>query len=345
MLITIAATVFVFSLIVFVHELGHFATAKWTGMQVDEFAIGFGPKIYSCRYGPTEYSLRAIPLGGFNKIAGMSEEETLDEHSFLSKSVPVRLLVIAAGAAMNFVLAILIMWGLLFVSGTQTIDTEPVIGSVMEHSAAAGANLQQGDRIIRIGDTAVAQWTDIPKVVSQYGQQVVDVTVQRDGQEMHVSLIPQMDSASSRAVIGVMPVIHTQRHGFGESAVLAVQGTGNVCYRMIVGLYDMVRGTEKADLAGPIGVAQLAGQVASIGFTNLLMFTAFLSINLGILNLLPIPILDGGHIVFCLWEMVSGRPVGLKTREIAQQVGLVMLLGLMALAFYNDIIRYVVKQG
>lgn len=340
MLITIAATVFVFSLIVFVHELGHFATAKWTGMQVDEFAIGFGPKIYSCRYGPTEYSLRAIPLGGFNKIAGMSEEETLDEHSFLSKSVPVRLLVIAAGAAMNFVLAILIMWGLLFVSGTQTIDTEPVIGSVMEHSAAAGANLQQGDRIIRIGDTAVAQWTDIPKVVSQYGQQVVDVTVQRDGQEMHVSLIPQMDSASSRAVIGVMPVIHTQRHGFGESAVLAVQGTGNVCYRMIVGLYDMVRGTEKADLAGPIGVAQLAGQVASIGFTNLLMFTAFLSINLGIINLLPIPMLDGGYIIMLLLEGITRRKLPAKALYYVQMVGMFILTAVFIFAMMQDISRF-----
>ena len=140
--ITILATIFVFSLIVFIHELGHFATAKWAGMQVDEFAIGFGPKLYSTRRGDTEYSLRVIPLGGFNRIAGMSEEEPLNEKSFLNKSVPARLVVIAAGGIMNFVLAIVLFWGLFFAIGTVTVSPETAAIIVIECSSSMGWTLQ-----------------------------------------------------------------------------------------------------------------------------------------------------------------------------------------------------------
>ena len=142
--ITILATIFVFSLIVFIHELGHFATAKWAGMQVDEFAIGFGPKLYSTRRGDTEYSLRVIPLGGFNRIAGMSEEEPLNEKSFLNKSVPARLVVIAAGGIMNFVLAIVLFWGLFFAIGTVTVSPEAVVGSTISGSPAEHSALPKG---------------------------------------------------------------------------------------------------------------------------------------------------------------------------------------------------------
>ena len=134
--LTILATIFVFSVIVFVHELGHFATAKWAGMQVDEFALGFGPKVYSVRRGDTEYSLRAIPLGGFNRIAGMTEEEDLNDKSFLSKPVWKRMIVIAAGGIMNFVLAIVLLWGLFFVVGTVTVSPEAVVGSTIAGSPA-----------------------------------------------------------------------------------------------------------------------------------------------------------------------------------------------------------------
>ena len=309
--ITIAATVFVFSLIVFVHEFGHFITAKLTGMQVDEFAIGFGPKIYSCTYGSTLYSLRAVPLGGFNRIAGMT-----------------------------FLLAILILWGVTFAVGTMTVSPQAVVGSVIENSAASQADMQEGDRIVSIGGTAITQWSDISQAVAEHSRSVVTVVVERDGKELSLDMIPQVDSQSQRATLGIMPVITKQSHGFFESAGMAVQRTGQLCQLMLVGIYEMITGETKADLAGPIGVAQLAGQVASVGFVNLLVFTAFLSINLGILNLLPIPLLDGGYIILLILEGISGRRMPKKALQYIQATGMVILGALFLFAMFQDISRF-----
>jgi len=340
MLVTIAATVFVFSVIVFVHELGHFMTAKVTGMQVDEFAIGFGPKIYSYQYGPTLYSLRAIPLGGFNRISGMSEEEELTATSFLSKGVSSRLFVIAAGAAMNFILAIFIIWGLMFTIGTKDISSEPIVGSVMTDSAASAAHIEKGDRIIAISGISIEKWSDISAAVAQHSQEVLTVTVQRNNENIDLTMIPKLEAQTQRPIIGVVPVIITQNHGFFESAVLSVERTGQICKMMIVGLYHMAAGTEKADIAGPIGVAQLAGQVASLGFVNLLMFTAFLSINLGIINLLPIPMLDGGYIILLILEGVTRRRLPARALYYVQMVGMCILAAVFIFAMMQDISRF-----
>jgi regulator of sigma E protease len=340
MLVTIAATVFVFSVIVFVHELGHFMTAKATGMQVDEFAIGFGPKIYSYQHGSTLYSLRAIPLGGFNRISGMSEEEELTDTSFLSKGVASRLFVIAAGAAMNFILAIFIIWGLMFTIGTKDVSAEPIVGSVMADSAASAAHIQKGDRIVAISGIPIEKWNDISAAVAQHSQEVLTVAVQRDNENIDLTMIPKLEAQTQRPIIGVVPVIMTQNHGFFESAVLSVERTGQICKMMIVGLYHMAAGTEKADIAGPIGVAQLAGQVASLGFVNLLMFTAFLSINLGIINLLPIPMLDGGYIILLILEGVTRRRLPAKALYYVQMVGMFILASVFIFAMMQDISRF-----
>lgn len=337
--LTIIATIFVFSLIVFVHELGHFITAKLSGMQVDEFAIGFGPTLCRYRYGETTYALRIIPLGGFNKIAGMTEDEPLTEKSFLAKPVWKRLIVIAAGACMNFVLSIVIFWGIIFVSGTMTASPEPVIGSILEKSPAAQTSLQSGDRIIAIGGTEITTWSDISKAVAQHNKEVLAVTVERDGQQQTVTLIPQTDDQSKRAVIGVVPVINRQYHGFLEAGGMAVTKTGSICQLMLGGLYDMVTGREKAEVAGPLGVAQLAGQMAEVGFVNLLMFTAFLSINLGIINLLPVPLLDGGYIILLILEGITRRRMPPKALAYIQTCGMVILGAIFLLAMFQDISR------
>lgn len=337
--ITIIATIFVFSIIVFVHELGHFITAKLSGMQVDEFAIGFGPRLCSYTRGDTTYSLRIVPLGGFNKIAGMSEDEPLTERSFVNKPILSRLMVIAAGACMNFVLALLIFWGIFFVSGTMKVSNDPVVGAVLENSAAAKASLQAGDKIISIGGTAVTTWEDVPKAVTAHNREVVPVVIERNGANQTVSMIPEMDEASKRAVIGVMPVIVHQDHGFFESAQMAVTRTGQICKLMLVGLYDMVTGREKAEVAGPLGVAQLAGQMAEVGFVNLLMFTAILSLNLGIINLLPVPLLDGGYIILLLIEGITRRRMPKKALYYIQMCGMVILGAIFLFAMFQDISR------
>ncbi|WP_296902588.1 RIP metalloprotease RseP [uncultured Megasphaera sp.] len=338
--ITILATIFVFSLIIFVHELGHFATAKWAGMQVDEFAIGFGPKIGSVRRGETEYSLRAVPLGGFNRIAGMSEDETLNERSFLSKSVTKRLIVIAAGGIMNFVLAIVLLWGLFFAVGTITVSPEAVVGSTIAGSPAAQSGLEAGDRIVRIGNTDISRWSDISQAVAPYSHDVVTVEIERDGQRQGVEMVPEIDSTSKKAMLGVMPLTTKESHGFLESGAMAVQRTGKICRLMLVGLYQMVTGEEKAEVAGPIGVAQLAGQVAASGFANLLMFTAFLSLNLGILNLLPVPLLDGGYIILLILEGITRRRMPKRALYYIQVTGAVLLGSLFLFAMFQDISRF-----
>ena len=337
--ITIAATIFVFSLIVFVHEFGHFFTAKLSGMQVDEFAIGFGPKIYSIQYGSTLYSLRAIPLGGFNRIQGMSEQEEMNERSFLKKKVRYRLIVIAAGAAMNFILAIVLIWGVMFTVGSTTVSTEPVVGSIVDNSAAANSGMKDGDRIVSIGGTPIHEWSDISKAVAEHSRSVVTVVVNRDGKELDLDMVPKYDHQARHSVIGVVPVITKETHSFFDSAYVAVVRTGEICKLMITGMYGMIVGTEKADLAGPIGVAQLAGQIASVGFINLLLFTAFLSINLGILNLLPIPMLDGGYIILLLIEAVTGHRMPQKALYYIQIVGMVLLGLLFLFAMVQDFNR------
>lgn len=338
--ITIAATVFVFSIIVFVHEFGHFITAKLTGMQVDEFAIGFGPKIYSYQYGPTLYSLRAIPLGGFNRIAGMTEDDELNEKSFLNKPVLSRLVVIAAGGIMNFVLAIVLLWGVTFAVGTMTVSPKPVVGSVLEGSPAAAAGMEAGDAITSIGGSPITAWNDISQAVGAHKKSVVTVVVNRSGQTVQLDMIPQVDEQSGRATLGIMPVITSHSHGFFESAGMAVTRTGTLCKLMITGIYEMITGQTKADIAGPIGVAQLAGQVASVGFVNLLVFTAFLSINLGILNLLPIPMLDGGYIILLLLEGITRRRMPQKALQYIQFVGMAILGCLFLFAMFQDISRF-----
>jgi len=163
----------------------------------------------------------------------------------------------------------------MFTIGTKDVSTEPIVGSVMADSAASTARIQKGDRIVAISGIPVEKWNDISAAVAQHSQEVLTVTVQRNNENINLTMIPKLEAQTQRPIIGVVPVIITQNHGFFESAVLSVERTGQICKMMIVGLYHMAAGTEKADIAGPIGVAQLAGQVASLGFVNLLMFTAF----------------------------------------------------------------------
>lgn len=341
MAITILATVFVFSLIVFVHEFGHFITAKWAGMQVDEFALGFGPKVASHRYGETEYSLRAIPLGGFNRIAGMSAQEgNLNERSFINRPVRHRLIVIAAGAAMNFVLAIVLIWGLMATVGTSTVSTEPYVGSIIADSPAEKADLAAGDRLISIGGTPIHSWGDISPAVGAHRGEVITVVIERDGQTIERDMVPQEESQTKRPIIGIMPMVTKESHGIAESAYLAVMRTGSICKAMLVGLYQMVTGSVAADVAGPIGIAQLAGQVASVGLANLLMFTAFLSINLGILNLLPIPMLDGGYIILLILEGLTKRRMPERALYYIQVTGMVILGAIFVFAMFQDISRF-----
>jgi regulator of sigma E protease len=322
-----------------VHELGHFFAAKSVGMGVHEFAIGFGPKLISRKIGKTVYSLRLIPLGGFNKIAGMDPDEPQDETSFQTKPIWARMLVIIAGSAMNFVLPVVLFTMVFLSTGIDMPSNEPVLGTIMADKPASRADLQPGDRIISINGQRVDSWKHFVSIVQGNAGNELSIVLDRNGKPGKATVKPEYDEKANRGIIGVIPVVTHQSPGFAESLTLAVKQTYMLAAAMLGGIIQMVTGQAAADVAGPIGVAQMAGQVAQLGFIPLLQFAAFLSINLGLINLLPVPVLDGGHIVTLAIEAIRRKPLDKNSLQFIQMIGFSLLILLMLVATFKDLTR------
>ncbi len=338
--LTVIAVICVFGVLVLVHELGHFITAKITGMRVDEFAIGFGPKLVSFRRGETAYSIRCIPLGGFNDIAGMDPENNpAGERGYCMKSIPARMLVILAGSGMNLILPVFLFFGVFFFNGVDTPSTEPVLGTVLPDRPAYAAGLRDGDRILRIDGREIGSWMEFVDTVKANEGQPLAVQYERDGVEGRAVVTPVYDKENHRAMVGVMGSVETTHPGFFESISLAVQKTVTVIYAMVAELARLVAQLSGESLAGPVGVVQMTGEVAKMGLVPLLNFTAFLSLNLGIINLFPVPALDGGHFLTLLVEAVRGKPLSPAVLHYMQTVGIAFLLVLMVYATKNDVVR------
>ncbi|MDR3563764.1 MAG: RIP metalloprotease RseP [Negativicutes bacterium] len=336
---TIIATIFVIGLLVFVHELGHFITAKAVGMRVHEFALGFGPKLISKQHGETLYSLRIVPLGGFNKIAGMDPDEEQDEYSFNAKPIWARILVIVAGPVMNFVLPVLLFFLVFLASGIDSPSDEAIIGTVLADRPAAQAGLVVGDRILAVNGAKIETWRQFVSVIQVNAGNRLMIAYQRNDQTGNVAVTPEFDPKANRGIIGVVPQIVNYRPGPVEAVSLAGQQVYAIGTSMLVGIGQMITGRASADVAGPIGVAQMAGQVAQLGLLPLLQFAAFLSINLGLINLLPVPVLDGGHIVTLAVEAVRGKPLSPRKAQFFQMIGFTLLMLLLLLATFKDITR------
>lgn len=338
-MITVLASIFVFGVLVTVHEFGHFITAKLTGMRVDEFAIGFGPTIYQTKQGDTTYSLRSIPLGGYNKIAGMDPEEEVTAGGFNSKPIFSRMLVILAGSIMNFILPVLLFLGIFFFSGIDTPVNEAVLGAVMPQKAAATAGLMPGDKIIAINGEKIANWENLVLTLRKYPNQEISLNVDRAGSIREYKMIPEYDQQYERPLIGISPKFEKKSVSFVDSAQLAVVHTKNVIFAMVNGLVKIFTGKAPAEVSGPIGVAQMAGSIAEQGVLPLLNFIAFLSINLGVINLLPIPALDGGHFVVLAFEGLRGKPLSPKIMMKIQMVGIAIILAITVFSTFKDITR------
>nr|WP_302708851.1 RIP metalloprotease RseP [uncultured Dialister sp.] len=336
MLVNILAPIFVFAVIVLIHEGGHFITAKLTGMRVDEFAVGFGPKLGSLKKGETLYSLRAIPLGGFNRIAGMdSSDKTDDPRAFVNRPVWARLLVIAAGSVSNVLLAFFIFVGGFLYAGYQTFPNLPVVGGVLAGTSAEKQGIEAGDKILSVAGKEVSTWTDIGKITKDLDTRIVPVKVSHEGEEKTLTIM-MTDGEGGRPIIGISPYLEHHQVGVGEAFLMGGERCVFLLKMMVTGLADMITGHE-ADVAGPIGVARMSAQVADTGFLSLLLFIALLSLNLGFLNLLPIPLLDGGVLILTLIEGLSGRELPEKALYYIQTVGVTILLGLFLFAMCNDI--------
>ena len=368
--------VIVLGVMIFFHELGHFLVAKYFNVKVLQFALGFGPKIVKKEIGETEYSIRYIPLGGFVKMLGEDIEEeasqtprnvklghVLDQdvieeasqklspedekRAFHNQHALKRMAIVVAGPVFNLLLALFLFCGSYMISGNTILTAEA--GQITENSPASRAGLKQGDIIISIDGQAVKKWDDIKGLIQGKAGRSITIAVKRQGEVVNLAITPE--EANSANEFG--EAIKTVQIGIGSSykyekitmnPLQAVTEGFQETWKwikltclVVVKLFEGVVSVKT--LGGPIMIGQLTGELVQEDVSYLVPFMGIISINLGILNLFPIPILDGGLILFLLIELFTGKPLSLKKREMAQRIGFSLLIALMLLVFYNDILR------
>ncbi|MCF8029363.1 MAG: RIP metalloprotease RseP [Desulfohalobiaceae bacterium] len=351
-MISVLAIVLVLGGLIFFHELGHFMVAKSLGIGVRTFALGFGKKMAGFVRGQTEYRISAVPLGGYVQLVGENPGEDLPsgfqrEESFSDRPPWQRMLVVAAGPVFNFLLALLIYAGIFFLVGQQVLL--PTIGSVQEGTPAARAGLKAGDRIVSIQGEQVEYWQQLAEHIRGAGGERLTLRVERGNVIKTFRVTPQVQPAKNIfgeevrvARIGIEAAKDVAYRDLGplQSMGAAAQQTWRVVKLTFLGLVKIIeRAVPLKSLGGPILIAQLVGEQAQQGLVDVLGLAALISINLGILNLLPVPVLDGGHLLFFGLETVLGRPVDPKWREMAMRIGLSLLIALMILVIYNDLFR------
>lgn len=357
LLTTIIATVIVLGVLIFFHELGHFLVAKYFRVGVLRFSLGFGPPLISRKVGETEYCLAGIPLGGYVKLLGeSSNEEVADDKlhaSFTNQPVQRRMAIVAAGPVANFLLAILLFTFVFAVSGIPHLSTE--IGAVTKNSPAERAGLSPGDRVISVNGVSVSEWEEMSKLIKKSHGETIELTVERKKELVRVSVKPEISKVKNifgeevkRPLIGITSSqkVEVKKLNPLSAFYYGFEQTWSLTKLFVLTVIKLIERVVPAKtLGGPIFIAQLAGQQARQGVMNLLYFIGLISVNLAILNLLPIPILDGGHLAFFTFEAVTGKPLSIEKREIAQQVGLFILIILMVFVFYNDISRILLHKS
>ncbi len=349
-LTTIGSTLIVLGILVFAHELGHFLLAKRLGVGVITFSLGFGPKLIGRRIGETQYQISAFPLGGYVKLIGENPEEKIKEEdlprSFSAQPVWKRALIIGAGPFFNFFLAV-VLFSSVNLFGIPYFP--PKVGEVSPGLPAERAGIKKGDLIVSINGETISKWDDLSRIIRNSEGRELTLRIKRNGEDLELKVKPQ--SSTIKNIFG--EEVSTYMIGITHSGEILIQkvnplvAVGQGFIQTYQGIQLTVTGIVKLiqrvipakTLGGPILIAQLAGEQARRGLLSLILFTAILSINLGVINLIPIPILDGGHFLFLIIEAILRRPVSIRKIEIAQQIGLVLIILLMLFAFYNDLIR------
>ena len=355
---TVIPFLVVLTVLVFVHEMGHYLVARFNKVRVEVFSVGFGPEIFGWtdKVG-TRWKISAIPLGGYVKMfgekdmVGWGEDErpmTTEEQavSFHHKRLGQRAAVVAAGPLANFLFAIVMLAALFGIAGSP----QPLagVGTVQPDSAAAAAGFQPGDRIVAIDGTPVHWFEDLRTTVGAAAERELTFTVIRGGGEMQIKATPtrfeQPAGAEGPPVVGRLGVtpdvdqVESVRHGPLESVEMAVGWTWNLVTQILGYLGGVLSGSQSADqLGGPIRIAQMSGEMAQSGIVSLIVFMAGLSVNLGLINLFPVPVLDGGHLVFYAIEAIRGRPLSARAQEYGLRFGVVLVLLLMVFATWNDL--------
>jgi regulator of sigma E protease len=348
---TVVSFLVVLGVLVSVHEFGHYLAARLCGVHVEAFSIGFGRALATWRdKRGTEWRLALLPLGGFVKLHGQEPIETvsveerarwLPGRAFQEKPVRARAIVVAAGPLANFVLAVL-LFTLLFATAGRPV-VMPVVNNVLPASAAASAGLKAGDRILAIGGTQIRSFADIQRFVEARPDQALMLSVLRDGHDVRLAVHTGATVAGGRriGVLGISGNTTTlERLGPAASVSAAVAESWTVGVATLAGVWQIITSQHgAAQLGGPLMIAELSGRVAALGVASLVSFIAVLSINLGLINLLPIPVLDGGHLLFYLAEAVHGRPLSARAQEIGLRAGLALLVCIFVFATWNDLMH------
>jgi len=350
--INIISVIIVLGILIFVHELGHFLVAKYSGVGVLRFSLGFGPKLIGKKIGETEYLLSLVPLGGYVKLLGESETDELapedEKRSFLTQPVWKRIGIVVAGPLFNFLFAV-VVFSLIYTFGVPVHTSK--IGGVQEEGPAYAAGMQEGDVVLAIDGRNVSRWVDLADIIRESEGRELTISVERGSKIFDVQVTPTIlkgqnlfgeEVESYKIGVRISQETVIERHNPLKASLEGLAQTWwftKLTYLTIVKIVQKV--VSPKTLGGPILIAQMSGEYAKQGFVPFIFFMAILSINLGVLNLLPIPVLDGGHLLFYLIEIAIGREINVKWREIAQQVGFFLLIMLMIFVFYNDIVRIV----
>jgi len=353
MLLNIASFVFVLGILIFIHELGHFLVAKRVGIRVDQFSLGFPPHIVKKAFGGTEYCIGIIPLGGYVKMAGEqpNEESTGAPDEFMSKTVGQRAAVIFAGPFMNYVLAIVLLMGIAFFGGRPIVDHNRIIvGEVSDDSPAQKAGLAADDVIIAFDGKPVSSFDSLRVMIAGVVQKPIELTWVQGADTVTKEIVttfredPNLDGGIDtvgvigfgQKVIGTEPVgaYDAVKDGFIQANLL-------VWYTLKFVKQAVTLEVSPKLIGGPLFIAQESGRQAEKGAANLFFFMALLSVNLAIINVVPIPVLDGGHLLFLTIEKIKGSPLSMRARIVAQQVGIVAILSLVVFVTYNDILRII----
>ena len=350
--ITLLSFIIVLGVLIFFHEFGHFLIARLFGVGVEKFSLGFGPRLIGKKIGRTDYRISAIPLGGYVKMVGEEPDAEVSPQdqsvSFTHKHVLKRMCIVAAGPIFNILLAVIIFFGIFWVSGAMIL--KPSVGEVREGSPAFAAGLKAGDLISAIDGVTVSNWENMTELIGASNGKTLEITVRRSDADKVFKVTPELVSAKNlfgediqRYIIGISASgdVYTRDLNLFQALTESLKQTYTIVELMVIIIGKLITGDISADtIGGPIMIAKMAGDQAKAGISNLIFFIALISVNLAIINLVPIPILDGGHLLFFLIELIKGRPVNLKVREVAQQIGLFIILLLVILVFYNDIFRY-----
>lgn len=352
-MLTAFSFIFVLGVLIFIHELGHFLVAKKVGIQVNKFSLGFPPNIFSKQIGETTYCIGLIPLGGFVKMAGEDPDEktTGAAHEFQSKTVGQRTAVILAGPFMNYVLAIFLMIGVFYFGGKPVYDDDRIIvGSLAEDGSALAAGMKEGDEIIAIDGQPAHNFDSLREIINRRINEDVEIKWVSGNDTItkvmttHPYPLPRPDG--NYDTVGVIGFNHKPKSYDYPTLGKAITDGFVVTHIVVKETFSFIKklvtgGASAKMIGGPLFIAKQSGKEAEKGPSSLFFFMALLSVNLAVLNVLPIPILDGGHLVFLLVEKVKGSPISMRARVIAQQIGLVLLLTLIIFVTYNDILRVI----